>query len=205
MLVLGVMFAGIAGPTEAAAAGCAGAIAIGIARRSLSWPDAVVALRETLKSTSMVLWIALSSLLFVSVYAGIGGDELVKQTLVGMDLSPALVMLAMMIVIFLLGTIMDPIGIMFLTTPIFLPIITALGFDPLWYGGMLIINLEMAYLTPPFGYNLFYLKSVAPPDITMRDLYWSTPPFIALQALGLAICAFFPDIITWLPRHVLGN
>ena len=204
LLVLGVLFLGIAGPTEAAAVGAAGAVLIGLLRRSLRWPHVVEALRETLKSTSMVLWIALSSLLFVSVYAGIGGDKLVRETLVGLDLAPGLVMALMMVIIFLLGTVMDPVGIVFLTTPIFLPIVIALGYDPLWYGGMLIVNLEMSYLTPPFGYNLFYLKSVAPPEITMRDLYRSTPPFVALQALGLLICAAFPGIITWLPRYVFG-
>jgi len=205
LAVLGVLFLGIAGPTEAAAVGAAGAILIGLLRRNLRWADMTEALRETLKSTSMVLWIALSSLMFVSVYTGIGGDKLVRSLLVGLDLGPGLVMGIMMVIIFVLGTIMDPVGIIFLTTPIFLPIVVALGFDPLWYGGMLIINLEMSYLTPPFGYNLFYLKSVAPPGITMGDLYRSTPEFVALQALGLVICAVFPSIITWLPRHVFGT
>jgi TRAP-type mannitol/chloroaromatic compound transport system permease large subunit len=160
---------------------------------------------ETLKSSTMILWIALSSLMFVSVYAGIGGDKLVRDLLVDMNLSPVAVLSIMMVIIFLLGTIMDPVGIIFLTTPIFVPIITELGYSPLYYGALLIINLEMSYLTPPFGYNLFYLKSVVPPEITMRDIYRSTPPFIALQALGLLICAAFPILITWLPDMVFGS
>lgn len=205
LAVLGAMFTGIAGPTEAAAVGAVGSMVIGFARRSLRWGDIADAARETLKSTSMVIWIAIASLVFVSVYAGIGGDKLVRGLLIGTDLSPWVVMTIMMVILFLLGMVMDPIGIIFLTTPIFLPIVVALGFDPLWYGGMLIINLEISYLTPPFGYNLFYLNSVAPKGITMKDIYKSSPPFIALQGLGLLICAFAPQVITWLPKYVLGQ
>lgn len=205
LVVLGVMFAGIAGPTEAAAVGAVGSAVIALTRRRLDWRAVQDACRETLKGTSMVLWIALASLMFVSVYAGIGGDKLVRDALTGWNVAPWVVILMMMVILFLLGLIMDPIGIIFLTTPIFLPIITSLGYSPLWYGGMLIINLEMCYLTPPLGYNLFYLKAVTPPDITMKDLYRSVPPFVALQALGLLLCAAFPGIITWLPEYVFGN
>jgi TRAP-type mannitol/chloroaromatic compound transport system permease large subunit len=100
---------------------------------------------------------------------------------------------------------MDPIGILFLTTPIFVPIVTELGYSPLWYGALLIVNLEMSYLTPPFGYNLFYMKAVAPKHISMKEIYKSTPPFIALQALGLLLCAIFPGLVTWLPALVFGT
>jgi tripartite ATP-independent transporter DctM subunit len=204
LAVLGVMFAGIAGPTEAAAVGAVGSLLIALSRGRLSWKATVDACRETLKGTSMVMWIALSSLLFVSVYAGIGGDELVRGLLSGMDVPPWVVLAVMMVIVFMLGTIMDPIGILFLTTPIFVPIVVELGYSPLWYGALLIVNLEMSYLTPPFGYNLFYMKAVTPPDISMKEIYKSTPPFIALQALGLLLCAVFPEIVTWLPELAFG-
>jgi tripartite ATP-independent transporter DctM subunit len=204
MAVLGVMFLGIAGPTEAAAVGALGSMVLAWSRGSLNLAMIKMASNETLKATTMILWIALSSLMFVSVYAGIGGDKLVQSMLVGMDIPPVAVLSIMMVIIFLLGTVMDPVGIIFLTTPIFVPIVVELGYSPLYYGALLIINLEMSYLTPPFGYNLFYLKSVAPPGVTIREIYASTPPFIALQALGLVLCAAFPFIITWLPDFVFG-
>lgn len=205
LAVLGVMFAGIAGPTEAAAVGALGSLIIALSRGKLDWQTTVLACRETLKSTTMVMWIALSSLLFVSVYAGVGGDKLVRGLLTGLDVAPWVVLTAMMVIVFVLGTIMDPIGILFLTTPIFVPIVTELGYSPLWYGALLIINLEMSYLTPPFGYNLFYMKAVAPKHISMKEIYKSTPPFIALQALGLMLCAIFPGLVTWLPELVFGT
>jgi len=98
---------------------------------------------------------------------------------------------------------MDPVGILFLTVPIFLPIVESMGFDPIWFGALVIINLEMAYLTPPFGYNLFILKSVAPPNVSTLDMYKAVPAFVALQALGLTICILFPEVITWLPNLLI--
>jgi tripartite ATP-independent transporter DctM subunit len=204
MTVLGVMFLGIAGPTEAAAVGALGSMVLAWWRGSLSFAMVTTSSNETLKATTMILWIALSSLMFVSVYAGIGGDKLVQSLLVDLDIPPVAVLSIMMVIIFLLGTVMDPVGIIFLTTPIFVPIVVELGYSPLYYGALLIINLEMSYLTPPFGYNIFYLKSVAPPGVTIREIYAATPPFIALQALGLVLCAAFPFIITWLPDFVFG-
>jgi TRAP-type mannitol/chloroaromatic compound transport system permease large subunit len=205
LCVLGSMFAGIASPTEAAAVGALGSLLLALVHGRLNRETLFAACRDTLKSTSMVLWIALSSLLFVAVYAGIGGDELVRGLLLGLELPPGGVIVIMMVVIFLLGTVMDPIGIVFLTTPIFVPIVVDLGLSPLWYGALLIINLEMSYLTPPFGYNLFYLKAVAPPHITMLDLYRAVPPFILLQMAGLVAAALFPGLVTWLPTLVFGG
>ncbi len=205
LCVLGSMFGGIASPTEAAAVGALGSLLLALLHRRLTWQNLFAACRETLKSTSMVLWIALASLLFVSVYAGIGGDDLVRGLLLDLGLPPGGVIVIMMVIVFLLGMVMDPIGIVFLTTPIFVPIVVELGFSPLWYGALLIINLEMSYLTPPFGYNLFYLKAVAPEGTTMAELYRAVPPFIALQMLGLAAAAFFPELVTWLPTLAFGD
>ena len=201
--VLGSLFAGIASPTESAAVGAMGAVIIALANRRLTWSSFSTACYQTLQSSTMVLWIAISSLLFVSVYAGIDGDQFIRDSIELAGLGKWSVLGAMMVIIFLLGMVMDPVGIVFLTVPIFLPIIESMGFDPVWYAALVIINLEMAYLTPPFGYNLFILKSVAPPSITTLDLYRSVPPFVALQALGLILCMLFPQIVMWLPNLLL--
>lgn len=203
--VLGSLFAGVAGPTESAAVGAFGSLLIAVARRRIDWPKLKSACVETLLSTTMVMWIAMSSLLFVAVYLGIGGNAFVKQLLLGLDWGPWWIFAVMMGIVFFLGMVMDPVGILFLCVPIFLPIMQALGFSPLWFGAMLIISLEMSYLTPPFGYNLFYLKSVTPPNIRMTDLYRATPPFVAMQMLCLVICAAFPWWVEWLPAYLLGQ
>jgi TRAP-type mannitol/chloroaromatic compound transport system permease large subunit len=100
---------------------------------------------------------------------------------------------------------MDPGGILMITTPVFVPVIKMLGFDPVWYGVLFVINMEMAYITPPFGFNLFYMKSIVPPGVTMRDIYRSIAPFVVLQAIGLVICIIFPEIILWLPQKLFGG
>jgi len=203
--VLGSIFEGIATPTEAAAIGAFGSIICGLIYRRLSWEVIKVACINTLKSSCMVMWIMIGSLLFVSFYFGVGGADFVKDTLVGIKLSRWVIILGMQLVIFILGCLMDPAGIVMLCTPLWIPVIKALGFDPLWFGVLFIVNLEMSYLTPPFGYNLFYMKSIAPEGVTMADIYRSVTPFVALQAIGLIICMFFPEIITWLPGKMIGN
>jgi tripartite ATP-independent transporter DctM subunit len=201
--VLGSLFAGIASPTESAAVGAVGSLIVAAANRRLTWEALRESCRQTLISSTMVMWIAISSLLFVSVYAGLGGDQFVKNIIEVAGVNRWAILVGMMVVIFLLGMIMDPVGIIFLTVPIFLPIVETLGFNPIWFGALVIINLEMAYLTPPFGYNLFILKSVAPKNITTLDMYRAVPPFVALQALGLILCIMFPSLITWLPDTLL--
>jgi tripartite ATP-independent transporter DctM subunit len=203
--VLGSIFEGIATPTEAAAIGAFGSIICGLIYGRLSWEVVKVACINTLKSSCMVMWIMIGSLLFVSFYFGVGGADFVKDTLVGIKLSRWVIILGMQLVIFILGCLMDPAGIVMLCTPLWIPVIKALGFDPLWFGVLFIVNLEMSYLTPPFGYNLFYMKSIAPEGVTMADIYRSVTPFVALQAIGLVICMFFPEIITWLPGKMIGN
>ncbi len=203
MGVLGSLFAGIASPTESAAVGAIGSVIIALINRRLTWDGFRQACYQTLQSSTMVLWIAVSSLLFVSVYAGIDGDRFIRDAIELAGLSKWAVLCAMMIIIFLLGMVMDPVGIIFLTVPIFLPIIEALGFNPIWYSALVIVNLEMAYLTPPFGYNLFILKSVAPKSVSTLDLYRAVPPFVLLQALGLILCMLFPEIVLWLPNWLL--
>jgi len=203
--VLGSIFWGIATPTEAAAIGAGGSLICGLLRGRITLEIIREACFSTLKSSCMVMWIMIGSLLFVSFYFGVGGAQLVKDTLIGLEVNRWCILLAMQLVLLLLGCLMDPAGIVLLCTPLFLPVIKALGFNPLWFGVLFIVNLEMAYLTPPFGYNLFYLKSVAPKDISMGDIYASVWPFVLLQALTLLACMLFPDLILWLPGKMLGN
>jgi tripartite ATP-independent transporter DctM subunit len=203
--VLGSIFKGIATPTEAAAIGAGGSIVCGLIYRRLTWEIIRTACFNTLKSTCMVMWIMIGSMLFVSFYFSIGGADFVKETLLGMGVNRWFIIFGMQVVLFVLGCLLDPSGIVLLCTPLFLPIVEALGFDPLWFGVLFIVNLEMAYLTPPFGYNLFYLKSVVSEDITMGDIYRSVWPFVVLQMIGLIFCMIFPQIILWLPGLMIGK
>lgn len=203
--VLGSMFGGIASPTEAAAMGAATSLIVAFAQGRLSLSIIPEICVEAARQTTMVLWIAMTSLLFVAVYSGIGGQDIIREIIDGLSLSPAMLIAAMMVIIFVLGFIMDPLGIIFLTMPIFVPMVIEVGFDLIWFCGLVIVNLEMAYLTPPFGYNLFYLKSVAPKDVNIRDIYAAAPQFVLLQMIGLIICCLAPWVITGLPEAVFGS
>jgi len=202
--VLGSIFKGIATPTEAAAIGAGGSIICGLIYRRLNWNIIQAASLNTLKSTCMVMWIMMASSVFVSFYFSVGGDDFVKETLLGMEINRWFIIIGMQAVLFVLGCLLDPAGIVMLCTPLFLPIVITLGFDPLWFGVLFIVNLEMAYLTPPFGYNLFYLKSVVPEEVSMGDIYRSVLPFVLLQMIALIICMMFPQVILWLPGLTVG-
>lgn len=203
--VLGSLFGGIASPTESAAVGAVSSLLLATCYGRITWKNLKIITLDTLKSSAMVMWIATSSLLFVAVYTGLGGSSFIKDLLMGLTVSPAVIMCLMMLLVFFLGTFMDPVGILYLVCPIFLPIVIDLGYDPIWFGGILILNLETSYLTPPFGYNLFYLKSVATDILSTKDLYLSTPPFILLQLIGMLLCVLFPEIILWLPNYLFSN
>jgi len=204
--VLGSIFTGIATPTEAAGIGATGSILCGLIYRKLSINLIKSVCIQTMKATCMVAWIMIGSLMFVSLYFTVGGDNFVNGLLVGSGMNRWVVMIIIQFVLIVLGCMMDPGGVVMLCTPIFIPIITALGFDPLWFGVLFIINLEMAYLTPPFGYNLFYMKAIVPAQTaSMIDIYKAVIPFLLIDVIGLALCMVFPEIITWLPNSVIGN
>ena len=205
LAVLGSLFAGIASPTESAAVGAFSSLLLAIAYGRINLQILQTITLETLKSSAMVLWIATSSLLFVAVYTGLGGSTFIKQTLLSLNVAPIMVLFIIMLFVFLLGMVMDPVGIIYLLGPIVLPIIVELNFDPIWFGGIFIVCLETSYLSPPFGYNLFYLKAVASDILSTKDVYLATPPFIVLQVIGLILCVIFPAIIIWLPNYFFGN
>ena len=210
--VLGVIFFGIATPVEAAGIGTFGALVVCALHRRLNWIALYEASIATLKATAMVMWIFFGATMFVGFFIVKGGQTFVSDLIIGTGLPAYGILFLMMVVLFILGMFLDWVGILLLTVPIFLPILKTLAFSgvfgidgvpasslPLWYGVIFMVNMQMAFLSPPFGYSLFYLKSVAPPQITMALIFRAAIPFICLQALGLTLCIIFPKIILWLP------
>jgi tripartite ATP-independent transporter DctM subunit len=202
--VMGSIFFGFATPSEASAIGAFGAIVSAAIKRRLTWRNFVEALFVCLRLSAMVIWIVFAASVFTALYAVTGAADLIADMLVKVG-GGWWSIIAMQAIFFVMGCFFDPTGIVLITTPIFFPVVTSLGFDPLWFGVLFIINMEMAFLTPPFGFNLFYMKAVAPPSVTMMDIYKSITPFVGLQMAGMIICMIFPQIITWLPNLMLGR
>ncbi len=201
-LVLGVMYLGICTPTEAAGIGAGGAFLAAAVHRRLTWARVRQAILETMHLSTMIFWIIIGANAFTHFLAYAGIQDSMQKAILSLDVSPWVVLITIQLLYFFLGMFLDPAGILLLTTPIFVPIITQLGFDPLWFGILFVVNMEMAYITPPFGFNLFILKGVVPQEITMNDIYKSVWPFVAMQAVGLLICMIWPELTTWLPSFV---
>lgn len=217
VLVLGIIFAGIATPVEAAGVGTFGALIVAAMHRRLSIKNIRSAAMNTLRVTGMVLWIIFGATLFVGFYVVNGGQEFINESIAGTGLGPYGVLVLMMVILVILGMFLDWVGILLLAVPIFIPLLKTMSFDgvfglpgvqpqdlALWFGVVYMVNMQMSFISPPFGYALFYLKSVAPAEVTMGQIYRSSLPFLALQALGLAICIIFPEVVLWLPRLVYG-
>ncbi|MCA3279293.1 MAG: TRAP transporter large permease subunit [Roseomonas sp.] len=200
--VLGSLMGGLATPSEAAGVGAVGAMVCAAANRSLDWKAILDASRTTLRLSAMVMWIVFAANMFTALYTAIGAEDLARELLSMMPGGRWGVIIGMQIIWFIMGCFLDPLGIMIITAPIFFPIIVSLGFDPVWFGVLFVVNMEMAFLTPPFGFNLFYMRSCVPPNISMGDIYRAVIPFIILQAVGLGIMMAFPELITWLPNQV---
>jgi tripartite ATP-independent transporter DctM subunit len=203
MLVLGTIVGGIATPSEAAGIGAAGSILCALAYGKLTWTALKESSLITLRLTCMVMWIVFAASMFTALYAAVGADQLVKDALSYIPGGKWGTIVGMQFIWIIMGCFLDPIGIMLLTVPLFFPIIVQLGFDPVWFGVLFVVNMEMAFLTPPFGFNLFYMRSVAPKGITMLDIYKAVVPFIFLQFLALLLMIVFPELITWLPYKML--
>jgi tripartite ATP-independent transporter DctM subunit len=204
IMVLGSIYAGVCTATEAAALGCLGAIISAAVYRRLNWTLIKETSFRTAALTAMIIWILIGAYGFTSVYTGTGAHELMQHILMSIPGGKWSILITMQIIFFILGCILDPVGIILICTPVFVPVITSLGFDPLWFGVLFIMNMEMGYLTPPFGFNLFYMKAIAPKGITMSDIYRSIVPFVAIQAIGLIIVIIFPEIALWLPKLMVG-
>jgi len=204
-MVLGSLVVGVATTTEAAGLGAVGATILAIAYRKLTWVAIVDASVATLKITSMVMILFVGGNAFQSVFMGLGGGDAVSDVLLGFKASPYVVLFLMMGIIFFLGCVIDWLGILLIVTPVFGPVAQELGFDPLWFGTIICVNLQMAFLTPPFGYSLFYLRGIAPPEMTIEKIYKGVIPFICAQWIGLFVCIFWPPIIMWLPTVLFGE
>jgi TRAP-type mannitol/chloroaromatic compound transport system permease large subunit len=159
----------------------------------------------TFRLTGMIMWILFGAYCFSSAYHGMGAPNLINDLMQYIPGGPWGTIVFIQIVIFILAMVLDPAGIMMITIPIFLPVVTGYGFDPLWFGILFVINMEIGYMTPPFGFNLFYLKGIVPPSITMGDIYRSVIPYTIVESTGLALVMIFPKIATWLPSKVFGG
>ena len=217
IVVLGVIFTGLATPVEAAGIGTLGAMIVAAMHGRLTWPNLHAACMTTLVATAMVMWIIFGATIFVGFYILQGGQDFVQELISGAGLGPYGVLFVMMILLIALGMFLDWVGILLLAVPIFVPLIQPLSFDgllglpgvdagdvSLWFGVIYLVNMQMSFLSPPFGYALFYIKGVCPPHITMAQIFRSSLPFLALQALGLLLVILFPALITYLPNLVYG-
>lgn len=203
--VLGSILGGIATPTEAAGVGGMGALLLAISRRALSIDRLQEIMRATLRISSMVFLILIGASIFSLVFRGYGGDDGVRAILESLPGGMVGAVIVVMLVMFLLGFVLDFIEITFVVVPIVGPVLLTMGLDPVWLGIMIAINLQTSFLTPPFGFALFYLRGVAPASITTAQIYHGAIPFVAIQILALLLIAAFPQLVTWLPGKIYGS
>jgi tripartite ATP-independent transporter DctM subunit len=204
LMVLGSIIGGITTPTEAAGMGVLGALVSALIYRQLTWKLVMEACIRTFRLTGMIMWILFGAYCFSAAYHGMGAAHLIEHIMQFIPGGPWGTIIFIQIVIFLLAMVLDPAGIMMICVPIFLPVVNAYGFDPVWFGILFTINMEIGYMTPPFGFNLFYMKGIVPPSISMGDIYRSVIPFTIVESTGLALVMIFPAIATWLPNTVFS-
>ena len=202
--VLGSIMAGVATPTEAASVGAAGAILLAVSQGQFNPAMLRAVMRSTTRVTCMVFLILIGASVFSLVFRGYGGDELVSELLGKLPGGAFTAMLVVMLIMFLLGFVLDFIEITFVVVPIVAPILLAMGMDPVWLGIMIGLNLQTSFLTPPFGFALFYLRGVAPAEISTGQIYRGVMPYIGIQLVMLCILAYWPQIATWLPELIYG-
>ena len=205
LAVLGSILGGLATPTEAAGVGGLGALLLALMRGELNRERLEDVMQATLRISSMVFMILIGASLFSLVFRGYGGDEAVHDVLSNLPGGVIAAVVVVMLVMFLLGFVLDFIEITFVVVPIVGPVLLAMGLDPVWLGIMIAINLQTSFLTPPFGFALFYLRGVAPPEVPTAAIYRGVIPFVAIQVLALLLLALFPAIVTWLPEKIYGS
>ena len=194
IMVLGSIYGGIASVTEASAVGVAGVMLSTMLRGEFTWSLLRGAAMQTLQTVGMIVWIGIGASALVGVFNLMGGIKFVSELITGISENPTIIILFMMAILFVLGMFLDWVGIALLTMPIFVPIIKTLGFDPVWFGVLFAMNMQVSFLSPPFGPAAFYLKSVVPPDISLGEIFRSLMPFILLQVLAVAMLILFPGI-----------
>jgi tripartite ATP-independent transporter DctM subunit len=204
-MVMGTILFGIATATEAAGMGALGAFLLALFNRAVSLQVLHRASMATLKTTSMVMLLFIGGTFFSTVFLSMGGGDVVADLFIGSGLNRYVVMFIMMFIVFILGMFIDWAAILLVTVPIFMPIAMELGFDPLWFALLMCVNLQTSFLTPPFGYALFYFKGVAPEGYTIMHIYRGIMPFVVIQVIGLTLVAVFPALTTWLPAIFFGG
>jgi tripartite ATP-independent transporter DctM subunit len=204
LLVLGSILAGAATPTESAAVGAVGSMGLAAMRGQFSLEILRNVMRATMSISSMVFVILIGASVFALTFRGFGGDDLIAELLLNIPGGAFGAMFAVMALMFFMGFFLDFIEIIFVVVPIVGPVLLQMGLDPVWFGVMIAINLQTSFLTPPFGFALFYLRGVAPASITTMDIYRGIVPFVLIQLVGLCIVAYWPALATWLPRVLFG-
>ncbi len=203
VLVLGSIFFGIATPTEAAGVGATGAFFICIGLKKMSWKVMWESCRQTMSISGMVFWILIGATLFSVFYTSQGAQSLVTDLISGLEINRWIVLVAMQLILLVLGMFMDDYAVVTVCAPIFVPIAIVLGFDPIWFSIIFILNMQVAYLTPPFGWALIMMKGVAPAEISTRNIWRSVPPFVIMQLIVLILVLFFPQLALWLPDRMM--
>jgi tripartite ATP-independent transporter DctM subunit len=205
LAVMGTILAGIATPTEAAGLGAGGAAILALVNRKLNWVVIRDASYATAKTTAMVMMLFIGGKFFSTVFLFMGGGDVVADLMIGSGLNEWVILAIMMLIVFLMGMFIDWAAILLITVPIFMPIVLEIGFDPLWFSLLMCVNLQTSFVTPPFGYALFYFAGVAPKGYSMMHIYRGIIPFVILQLIGLTVLVLFPSIITWLPDLFFGR
>nr|NJM01757.1 TRAP transporter large permease subunit [Desulfobacula sp.] len=205
LAVMGTILAGIATPTEAAGLGALGSMVLALFNRKLNFTVLKESAYATLRTTAMVMMLFIGGKFFSTVFLGMGGGDVVADLLIGSGLNRWLILVIMMFIVFIMGMFIDWAAILLVTVPIFMPIAMELGFDPLWFSLLMCVNLQTSFLTPPFGYALFYFKGVAPEGYTMTHVYKGIIPFVFLQIISMVILCLFPALATWLPKLFFGS
>lgn len=201
--VLGSIFLGVATPTEAAGVGALGSMASAAIYRHLNWKNLKHVLFRTVRATCMIAWIFFGVTVFSAVFTLAGAGKMVENIIVGLPLSPMGIIIVMQVFYLIMGVPMDWLGCLMITAPIFLPIVEELGFCLVWFGVLFNVNMQIAYLSPPVGAGMFYLKGVAPPGVTMGDIFRSVLPYLGCQLIVLVLIMALPQIVMWLPNLVL--
>lgn len=200
--VMGSILSGVASVSEASAVGAGGSILCALILRRCTFEMLRQAAEDTLQLSCMIFWIIIGATAMSTFYTAMGASRLIEGLVLGLEINRSIILIAMLSILFVMGMLLDTVGIIMITVPIFVPIVVALGFDPVWFGILFIIMMEIGFLTPPFGYNLFYLRGVAPPSIRMTDIYRSVIPFIMLMLTAVGLCMAAPGIVLWLPNQL---
>ncbi|MBW1997318.1 MAG: TRAP transporter large permease subunit [Deltaproteobacteria bacterium] len=203
VLVLGSIFSGMATPTEAAGVGAMGAFFVCIIHRRLTWKVLMDSCLDTFRISGMALWILVSATLFGIFYTTAGAQDLVMEIVEQLPVSRWVILVGMQIILLLFGMFMDDYAVITICAPIFMPIAKFLGFDPIWFSIVFLLNMQVAYLTPPFGWSLILMKGVAPPEVSTKDIWQAVPPFVGMQLLVLVLTMVYPKLALWLPGKMI--